>query len=232
MSALYELPVFGLALTLTIYLLSLGLYHRVGRPGLLSPVLVTVLGVAAVLQLTGMPYALYMDQVALLTLLLGPATVALALPLLRNGAALASSAGAVAAALVIGGVVSIAVTVGAMVGFGADEAMLRAALPRSVTSPVGLTIAETLGASVPMAVVLTLISGTLGAVIGPALLTLVRVRDERARGFAIGMTSHGIGTSRVLGESTTAGGWSSAAMVLNALAMTFVLPLVAQLVTA
>ena len=232
MSALYELPVFGLALTLTIYLLSLGLYHRVGRPGLLSPVLVTVLGVAAVLQLTGMPYALYMDQVALLTLLLGPATVALALPLLRNGAALASSAGAVAAALVIGGVVSIAVTVGAMVGFGADEAMLRAALPRSVTSPVGLTIAETLGASVPMAVVLTLISGTLGAVIGPALLTLVRVRDERARGFAIGMTSHGIGTSRVLGESTTAGGWSSAAMVLNALAMTLVLPLVAQLVTA
>ena len=232
MSALYELPVFGLALTLTIYLLSLGLYHRVGRPGLLSPVLVTVLGVAAVLQLTGMPYALYMDQVALLTLLLGPATVALALPLLRNGTALASSAGAVAAALVIGGVVSIAVTVGAMVGFGADEAMLRAALPRSVTSPVGLTIAETLGASVPMAVVLTLISGTLGAVIGPALLTLVRVRDERARGFAIGMTSHGIGTSRVLGESTTAGGWSSAAMVLNALAMTLVLPLVAQLVTA
>ena len=232
MSALYELPVFGFALTLTIYLLSLGLYHRVGRPGLLSPVLVTVLGVAAVLQLTGMPYALYMEQVALLTLLLGPATVALALPLLRNGTALASSAGAVAAALVIGGVVSIAVTVGAMVGFGADEAMLRAALPRSVTSPVGLTIAETLGASVPMAVVLTLISGTLGAVIGPGLLTLVRVRDERARGFAIGMTSHGIGTSRVLGESTTAGGWSSAAMVLNALAMTLVLPLVAQLVTA
>jgi len=71
-----------------------------------------------------------------------------------------------------------------------------------------------------------------GLVVGPALLTLIRVRDERARGFAIGMTSHGIGTSRVLGESTTAGGWSSAAMVLNALAMTFVLPLVAQLVTA
>ena len=91
MSALYELPVFGFALTLTIYLLSLGLYHRFGRPGLLSPVLVTVLGVAAVLQLTGMPYALYMDQVALLTLLLGPATVALALPLLRNGTALARS---------------------------------------------------------------------------------------------------------------------------------------------
>lgn len=231
MSALYQLPVFGLALTLSIYLLSLWAYHRLGRSGILSPVLVTVVGVALVLQLTGMPYALYMEQVTVLTLLLGPATVALALPLLRNGRALASSAGAVVATLVLGGIVSLAVTVGAMVGLGADDAMLRAALPRSVTSPVGLTIAEVLQASVPMAVVLTLISGVLGAVIGPALLTLVRVRDERARGFAIGMTSHGIGTSRMLGESTVAGGWSSAAMVLNALAMTLVLPLVAHLVT-
>lgn len=231
MSALYELPVFGLTVTLAVYLLSLGLYHRLGRPGLLSPVLVTVIGVAAVLQLTGMPYALYMEQVALLTLLLGPSTVALALPLLRNGRALASSAPAVVATLLVGGAVSISVTVGATAAFGADDAMLRAALPRSVTSPVGLTIADALGASVPMAVVLTLISGVLGAVVGPALLSLVRVRDERARGFAIGMTSHGIGTSRVLGESTVAGGWSSAAMVLNALVMTVTLPVVAQLVT-
>ncbi|WP_087485917.1 LrgB family protein [Brachybacterium massiliense] len=231
MSALYELPVFGLTLTLGIYLVSYALYHRLGRPGLLSPVLITVIGVAAVLQLMGMPYALYMQQVTLLTLLLGPATVALAVPLLRNGRALASSAPAVVLTLVLGGLVSIAVTVGAMVGLGADEAMLRAALPRSVTSPVGLTIAETLQASVPMAVVLTLISGVLGAVVGPALLTLIRVRDERARGFAIGLTSHGIGTSRVLSESTVSGGWSSAAMVLNALVMTVTLPMVAALVT-
>ncbi|OFT60603.1 hypothetical protein HMPREF3159_05705 [Brachybacterium sp. HMSC06H03] len=231
MSALYELPVFGLTLTLVVYLLSYGLYHRAGRPGLLSPVLVSVVVIATVLQLTGMPYALYLEQVALLTLLLGPATVALALPLLRNGRALLASAPAVLGTLVVAGVVSISVTVGAMVALGADEATLRAALPRSVTSPVGLTIAESLGASVPLAVVLTLVSGTLGAVVGPALLSLVRVRDERARGFAIGLTSHGIGTSRVLGESMVSGGWSSAAMVLNALAMTVTLPVVAHLVT-
>lgn len=231
MSALYQLPVFGLAVTLSIYLLSLWLYQRLGRPGLLTPVLVTVIGVAAVLQLTGMPYALYLEQVALLTLLLGPATVALSLPLLRNGRALAASAGAVLGTLLIGGAVSIGVTVGAMTALGADDAIARAALPRSVTSPVGLTIAESLGASVPMAVVLTLISGTLGAVVGPALLTLARVRDERARGFAIGLTSHGIGTSRVLSESTVSGGWSSAAMVLNALAMTIALPVVASFTT-
>ena len=230
MSALIHLPVFGLALTLSAYLLSLWLYQRLGRPGLLSPVLVTVVIVAAVLQVTGLPYAEYLEQVTVLTLLLGPATVALALPLLRNGRALASSAPAVLATLAVGGAVSVAITVAAMTAFGAGEDMLLAALPRSVTSAVGLSIAEILGASVPLAVVLTLISGVLGAVVGPALLTLARVRDERARGFAIGLTSHGIGTSRVLSESTVAGGWSSAAMVMNALIMTVVLPIVAGVV--
>ncbi|WP_341853764.1 LrgB family protein [Brachybacterium sp. GPGPB12] len=220
MSALYESPVFGLTLTLAVYLLSYGLYHRLGRPGLLSPVLVSVVVIATVLQLTGMPYALYLEQVTLLTLLLGPATVALALPLLRNGRARARL-GAGRARNPRGR--------GDREHLGDRRRDGRARsrrvdsarrAPRSVTSPVGLTIAESLGASVPLAVVLTLVSGTLGAVVGPALLSLMRVRDERARGFAIGLTSHGIGTSRVLGESTVSGGWSSAAMVLNALAMT------------
>src|SRR5699024_9464293 len=143
MSAITELPVFGLALTLSVYLLSALLYQRLGRPGLLSPVLVTVIGVALVLEVTGLPYAVYMQQVTVLTLLLGPATVALALPLLRNGRALLSSAPAVLVTLVVGGAVSVAVTVGAMVAFGAGEDMLLAALPRSVTSPVGLSLAET-----------------------------------------------------------------------------------------
>ena len=231
MSTLYELPVFGFAVTLGIYLIALWLYERSGRNGLLSPVLVTVVGVSAVLMATGMPYDLYLQQVAILTLLLGPATVALALPLLRNGKALAGAAPAVGATLVVGGVVSIGVTVVAMVALGADDDLLRATLPRSVTSPVGLSIAEAMGASVPIAVVLTLVAGVLGAAIGPALLNLIRVHDERARGFAIGMVSHGIGTSRVLADSSEAGGWSSAGMVLNALAMTVTLPLVAQLVT-
>ena len=193
--------------------------------------LVTTAIVATVLLITGLPYAVYLEQVSLLTMLLGPATVALALPLLRNGRALTSSAPAVTAALVAGGVLSIAITVGVLTLFGAGDDVLLAALPRSVTSPVGLSIAESLQASVPLAVVLTMVSGVLGAAFGPALLTLARVRDERARGFAVGLTSHGIGTSRVLDESSVAGGWSSAARVLNALVMTIVLPIVAAVVT-
>src|SRR5690625_7989666 len=109
MSAITELPVFGLALTLSVYLLSVLLYQRLGRPGLLSPVLVTVIGVALVLEVTGLPYAVYMQQVTVLTLLLGPATVALALPLLRHGRAPLPSAPAGLVPPGVGGAVRVAV---------------------------------------------------------------------------------------------------------------------------
>ncbi|WP_114854131.1 LrgB family protein [Brachybacterium sp. YJGR34] len=232
MSAIVHFPLFGLLLTGAVYAGAYRLHQRAGRSPLLTPVLVSVVVIAVILQLTGLPYAEYLRQCLLLTLLLGPATVALALPLLNNGRALVSSWPAVLVTLLVGGAVSVAITVGALTAFGVDTSLLLAALPRSVTSPVGLSIAQILEASVPLAVVLTLISGVSGAVVGPALLTLARVRDERARGFAIGLTSHGIGTSRALTESAVAGGWSSAGMVLNALAMTLVLPAVGMLMTS
>lgn len=231
MNAVIHAPLFGLVLTILVYVGAYRLHQRAGRSPLLTPVLVSIIVIAVILQLTGLPYAEYLRQCLVLTLLLGPATVALALPLLHNGRALLSSARAVLATLLVGGAVSVGITVGTLRAFGVDHALLLAALPRSVTSPVGLSIAEILDASVPLAVVLTLISGVSGAVVGPALLSLSRVRDERARGFAIGMTSHGIGTSRALADSPVSGGWSSAGMVLNALAMTAVLPIVAALLT-
>ena len=228
MSAVVHSPAFGLALTLAAYLGAGVLHRRLGRPALLAPVLVAMVAVAAVLELTGVGYEEYLRSVSVLTLLLGPATVALGLPLLRAGRALASSAPAVLAALLLAGLLSVATTVGVLEAFGAADDVVRAALPRAVTTPVALTIGSAIAAAAPLVVVLTLVSGILGAVAGPALLSAARVRDPRARGFAIGVTSHGIGTARALAESTEAGGWSSAAMVLNALSMTVALPLVAR----
>nr|WP_281373151.1 LrgB family protein [Kineococcus aurantiacus] len=204
------------------------LHRRLGRPALLAPVLVTMVVVAVVLEVLRIPYAEYLASVSVLTLLLGPATVALALPLLRSGRALLADRLAVLLTLVVTGAVSVTVTVGALVALGAPDDLVLTTLPRSVTTPVALTVGETIGANTTLAVVLTLVSGVLGATAGPWLLDRVRVRDPRARGFAIGVAAHGIGTSRALAKSDVAGGWSSAAMVLNALAMTVALPVVAR----
>ncbi|GAB3451416.1 LrgB family protein [Kineococcus endophyticus] len=228
MSALVHAPGFGLFLTLAAYLGAGELHRRLGRPALLAPVLVAMVVVAVALELLGIGYDEYLASVSVLTLLLGPATVALALPLLRSGRALLADRGAVLLTLLATGAVSVAVTVAALELWGASDALVLTTLPRSVTTPVALTLGQTIGASTTLAVVLTLVSGVLGATVGPWLLDRVRVVDPRARGFAVGMVSHGIGTSRALAESDTAGGWSSAAMVLNALAMTVVLPVVAR----
>nr|WP_205708809.1 LrgB family protein [Kineococcus siccus] len=215
-------------MTLLAYLGAGELHRRLGRPAVLAPVLVATVVVAVALEVLGIGYREYLASVSVLTLLLGPATVALALPLLREGRALLVARSAVLVTLLVTGLVSVGVTVGALEVLGVADDLVRTALPRSVTTPVALTLADTIGAVATLTVVLTLVSGVLGAVVGPALLSLVRVRDPRARGFAIGLTSHGIGTSRALAESEVAGGWSSAAMVLNALVMTAALPLVAR----
>lgn len=228
MSGLIHAPGFGLALTIAAYLGAGELHRRLGRPALLAPVLVAMVVVSVVLELLGISYQEYLASVSILTLLLGPATVALALPLLRSGRALLADRVAVLVTLVVTGAVSVTLTVAALLALGADDSLVLTTLPRSVTTPVALTVGETIGANTTLAVVLTLISGVLGATVGPWLLDRVRVRDPRARGFAIGMVSHGIGTSRALAESDVSGGWSSAAMVLNALAMTVALPLVAR----
>lgn len=227
MTAVVHAPGFGLALTLAAYVGAGVLHRRLGRPALLAPVLVAMVAVSVALGVLGIPYEEYLASVSVLTVLLGPATVALALPLLRSGRALLADRLAVLVTLVVTGVVSLTVTVGSLVALGASDELVLTTLPRSVTTPVALTVAQTIGANTTLAVVLTLVSGVLGATLAPALLTLARVRDPRARGFAIGMVSHGIGTSRALAESDVTGGWSSAAMVLNALSMTVALPVVA-----
>ncbi|WP_240897909.1 LrgB family protein, partial [Kineococcus vitellinus] len=231
LQSLAHAPGAGLALTLGAYLLAGELHRRLGRPALLAPVLVAMVLVAAALELLGVGYAEYLASVSVLTLLLGPATVALALPLLGAGRALLADRAAVLGTLLLTGAVSVAVTVGALLAFGVPGELVRTALPRSVTTPVALTVAEAIGANATLAVVLTLVSGVLGATVGPWLLDRAGVVDPRARGFAVGVASHGIGTSRALAESDVAGGWSSAAMVLNALLMTAVLPLAARAFT-
>ncbi|NAZ88567.1 LrgB family protein [Kineococcus indalonis] len=231
MNAVVHAPGFGLALTLAAYLGADALHRRLGRPALLAPVLVAMIAVALALEVLGIGYEEYLASVSVLTLLLGPATVALALPLLRSGRALLADRLAVLVTLVVTGAVSVTVTAASLVALGVPDELLLTALPRSVTTPVALTIGTAIGANTTLAVVLTLVSGVLGATVGPWLLDRVRVEDGRARGFAIGVTSHGIGTSRALAHSHVAGGWSSAAMVLNALLMTVVLPVVARWLT-
>jgi putative effector of murein hydrolase len=166
-----------------------------------------------------------------IALLLGPATVALAWPLHLEMALVRRAAVPILGALAVGSglAIVVAVTTTKLLG-GTDELALSMA-PKSTTTPVAIALSETIGGLPALTAVLTVLTGVVGAVLGPRLLSLLRVRDKVVRGLAVGAASHGIGTAQMIQESRTEGAFSGLAMALTALATSIWLPLLVPLLT-
>jgi len=224
-------PLLGLTITLLAYIAGDWIYRRAGMQPLLNPVLLAVLALMAVLLATGTPYTTYFEGAQFVHFLLGPATVALAVPLYFNLAKLRRLWLPLLGGLVAGSLTAAVSAVGIAWLFGASKQTLLSLAPKSVTAPVAMGIAEKLGGLPSLTAILVISTGILGAVLGPVVLDLLRVRDQATRGFALGVTSHGIGTARAFQESEQAGAFSGLAMGLNALVTALLLPLLAHLIS-
>jgi predicted murein hydrolase (TIGR00659 family) len=218
-------PLLHLTLTLAAYVAGDWLYEKSGRLPLCNPVLLAVLMLVGLLWLTGTEYHAYFEGAQFVHFMLGPATVALAVPLYRQFSKVRQSAVAIVVSLLAGSITAIASVV--LVAWALDAApqTLVSMAPKSVTAPVAMGISEKLDGLPSLTAVMVIITGVLGATIGASVLRAARVRDDRARGFALGITSHGIGTARALQMSEVAGAFSALAMGLNALATALLLPL-------
>jgi predicted murein hydrolase (TIGR00659 family) len=217
-------PLFGIALTLAAYQLARRLWVRSGHHSLANPVLVAIALVVVVLLVGRIDYADYLRGGQYIGFLLGPATVALALPLHRQARHIRRSALPILLSLVTGAVAAIVVALLVTKLLGGSDQLALTMAPKSATTPIAIALSESAGGLPALTAVLTVLTGVLGAVAAPAVLDLVGVRDERVRGFAIGMSSHGIGTSRAFHESPLTGAFAGLAMALNALATAVVLP--------
>lgn len=195
-----------------------------GHP-LANPVLDAVALLAGGLLAAGVDYRDYFRGAQFVHFLLGPATVALAVPLHRQWRTVRRSAAAAVLAVVGGGLFAAAAGVGIALALRAAPEVTASLAPRSVTTPVAMGIAERIGGLPSLTAAVVILSGIVGAALGPAVLDLARVRDWRARGLAIGTASHGIGTARALSVDATAGAFSGLAMGLNAIATALLLPL-------
>lgn len=218
-------PLLALTLTLAAYQAGFWIYRRGGMNPLLNPVLIAVVALVAVLLGTGTDYATYFEGAQFVHFLLGPATVALALPLYRQFEKVKKSALAISASVLAGSLTAAASAVAIAWALGASRETLVSLAPKSVTAPVAMGISEQLGGLPSLTAVLVILTGILGAALGPLLLNLMGVKDMAARGLAIGTASHGIGTARALQVSELAGAFSGLAMGLNALATAILLPL-------
>jgi predicted murein hydrolase (TIGR00659 family) len=194
-------------------------------------VLLSIVAIVAVLAATGTSYQTYFDGAQFVHFLLGPATVALAIPLYRQFEKVRRSAVAVVVSIVAGSLTAAVSAVGIAWLLGGSREALASLAPKSVTTPVAMGIAEQFGGLPSLTAALVIITGILGAIAGPFVLDLLRVRSMSARGLAMGTASHGIGTARALQVSEVAGAFSGLAMGLNALATALLLPLLWRLLS-
>jgi predicted murein hydrolase (TIGR00659 family) len=224
-------PVLGVALTLAAYQLGRWLRTRSGDNALVNPVLVAIVVIGLFLWATGIDYDTYLRGGALVALLLGPATVALAWPLHLELSLVRRAAVPILVGITVGSGVAVVAATTLTRLFGGSEELVLAMAPKSTTTPVAIALAETVGGVPALTAVLTILTGILGAVAGPRLLTLARFRDRRVRGIAVGTSAHGIGTAQMLHESRTEGAFSGLAMALTALATSVWVPVLVPLVT-
>jgi predicted murein hydrolase (TIGR00659 family) len=224
-------PLLGLTVTLLAYQAAYWLYERADFHPLLNPVAWSVAFLVTLLWATGTPYATYFDGAQFVHFLLGPATVALAIPLHAQLGKLKRLALPLSAALLAGSLTAITTAVGIGWLLGASRETLLSLAPKSVTTPIAMGIAEKLGGLPSLTAVLVVSTGIIGAVSAKYVLNAIGVRDHAVRGFAVGTAAHGIGTARAFQLSEEAGAFSGLAMGLNGLATALLFPLLVWLFT-
>jgi predicted murein hydrolase (TIGR00659 family) len=218
-------PLLHLTLTLIAYQAGMWIYRRANMNPLFNPVLFAVVTLVAILVVTDTSYDTYFEGAQFVHFLLGPATVALAIPLYRQFHRVRESALAISVSLLCGAIFASVSAMGIAWLLGAGTRTIISIGPKSVTAPVAMGISESLGGLPSLTAVLVIATGILGAALGPLILNAVGVKDWASRGFAMGTGAHGIGTARALQVNEVAGAFSGLAMGLNALATAILLPL-------
>ncbi|MCL6554810.1 MAG: LrgB family protein [Burkholderiales bacterium] len=225
-------PLLWLTLTLAAYQAAHALAARLNFHPLANPVLLSIIALVAVLRLSGTPYAVYFDGAQFVHFLLGPATVALAIPLYQHWDRLRRMWLPLGLSLVVGSATAALSAFGIARLLGASRDVALSTAPKSATMPIAMGIAEKIGGIPSLTAVFVVLTGILGAMLGKGLLDRLGCRDDAIKGFAIGLTSHGIGTARAFQISNLAGAFSGLAMGLNGLMTAVLVPFLRGWMTA
>ena len=224
-------PLLHLTLTVCCYVLARWLYRKMGRPAFFNPVLMTVLVIVVLLTWTNTSYDAYFEGAQFVHFLLGPATVALAIPLYRQISLVKRYPVALTVSVITGSLVAmISAVLIAKLGDVSKQTLISIA-PKSTTTPVAMGISDQLGGLPSLTAVLVILTGIVGAAMGPWLLDKLRVTNSVAQGLSMGLASHGLGTGRAVFMSDVAAAFAGLAMGLNALVTAVLLPVLWHLFT-
>ncbi|MFP8968385.1 LrgB family protein [Pokkaliibacter sp. CJK22405] len=218
-----------LLMTLAAYSLGLWLNRKLGGSPWLHPVLLAMAMLITLLVVLGVPYKTYFSGAQLIHFLLGPATVALAVPLYDHLSKVREILGVLLMTCLAGAIVAALTAAGVALLLRADHQTVLSIMPKSVTSPIAMGVAETLGGIPSLTAGLVLITGAFGCMAGPLVFRWMKVEDPRVKGFVLGVTAHGFGTAHAFQYGAVAGAFGGLAIGMAGLFTAFFLPALAHL---
>ena len=223
-------PLFWLTLTIGSYLIADFIYRKSNLFPLLNPVALSVLLVSLILISFNIQYERYFDGAKFIHFLLGPATVALAIPIYRKWDLIVSNSKAILISLILGSFFAIFITYVLSLQFKLQQELIFSLLPRSVTAPIAMGISEIIGGIPSLTAIITLITGVVGASLGVFVFDLMKLKKMEARGFSLGLASHGIGTARAMSRDKNAGVFAAVGMGLSGLITSIIVPLFLKII--
>lgn len=214
----------ALSLTIGVYLAAEQLYIKARRSALVHPVIVSIFSLMGIITLLGWDYPQYQRDTQLIHFLLGPATVALAVPLYENMKLIRQMAVPLLLACLSGAIVASASAVVIIEWLANDEVLSLSMSAKSITTPIAIGMAESIGGSGSLAAGLVLLAGAVGTLMLPTLMRLMRLRDDALQGFVLGLTAHGFGTAQAFERSVTCGAFAGLSMSLTGVVTAFLVP--------
>ena len=218
----------GIFLTLTVFYVFSKIYEK-KKAFYLNPVLLSIVTIALILKGFKIEYSLYMESARIFSFFLGPAVVSLAIPLYKQRMIIKKYAKEISIGVALGGLTAILSAFYIAKALGGDEAVLLSIAPKSVTTAIAIGVSEKIGGIPALTAVLVILTGILGNAIGVEILDMARIRDRVARGLAMGISSHGLGTARIILNDELSGAVSGLGMALNGIFTSLVLPYLIRL---
>ena len=211
MSELFASPFFGIALSIVAFSIGVWIQKKTGLV-ICNPLIIAIVLVSGVLLLFKIPYESYNEGGSIINMFLAPATSCLAVSVYTRMELLKKNWLPILAGCVVGSITSMGSVFLLCRLFGLDEAMTWSLLPKSVTTPIAVGIAESHGGISSITVAAVILTGIMGSILAPFLIRIFRVKDSMMAGLAIGACSHAVGTSKAIEIGETEGAMSGLAI--------------------
>lgn len=205
------------------------LIQRRTKISLLNPLMLSTFIIVFFLLITGIPYEAYNEGGSIITFFLAPTTVVLAVPLYRKFSLLRANGLPILIGIGVGSAVNITLIIGLSRYFGLDKMMERSLIPKSITTPIGISLSNQLGGFAQITVAAIIITGITGAIVAPLLFKLLRIEDPVARGIALGTSAHALGTVKAMEIGETEGAMSGLAIGIAGLVTVLLAPLIIRI---